>query len=102
MRLGDPGRPEICPIFALHSTFSPDIVEWTAGALPHRRAGVRRLQDEPRRPHDRAASRPFRERRAELAADPGYVEKMLAEGADKARPIVQETLAAVRAAMHFA
>jgi tryptophanyl-tRNA synthetase len=45
--------------------------------------------------------RPFRERRAELAADPGYVEKTLAEGADKARPVMQETLAAVRAAMHF-
>jgi tryptophanyl-tRNA synthetase len=45
--------------------------------------------------------RPFRERRAELAADPGYVEKTLAEGADKARPVMQETLAAVRAAMNF-
>jgi tryptophanyl-tRNA synthetase len=29
IRLGDPGRPEICPIFALHRMFSDDILEWT-------------------------------------------------------------------------
>jgi tryptophanyl-tRNA synthetase len=44
----------------------------------------------------------FRERRAELEADPGYVDATLAEGAEKARPIVRETLAAVRDAMGFA
>ena len=27
IRRGDPGRPEICPIFALHGKFSPDDVE---------------------------------------------------------------------------
>ena len=49
VRRGDPDGPEICPIFALH----PDIL---AGAesprrarLPDRRAGLRRLQDDPRR-----------------------------------------------------
>ena len=25
IRRGDPGRPEICPIFALHRKFSPDV-----------------------------------------------------------------------------
>ena len=29
IRRGDPGRPEICPVFALHRKFSPDILDWT-------------------------------------------------------------------------
>src|SRR5437016_2517822 len=29
VRKGDPGRPEICPIFALHKQISPDILTWT-------------------------------------------------------------------------
>ena len=55
VRLGDPGRPEICPIFALHTRFSPDIVDWTRDHCRTGRARVRRLQDEPRRPPDRGA-----------------------------------------------
>jgi len=101
VRMGDPGRPEICPVFALHKTYSPDIVDWTQ---EHCRIGDLGCVDCKTNLADHLIEyfRPFRERRAELAADPGYVEKTLAEGADKVRPIMQETLAAVRAAMHFA
>ena len=101
VRMGDPGRPEICPVFALHKTYSPDIVDWTQ---EHCRIGDLGCVDCKTNLADHVIEyfRPFRERRAELAADPGYVEKTLAEGADKARPIMQETLAAVRGAMHFA
>jgi tryptophanyl-tRNA synthetase len=100
VRMGDPGRPEICPVFALHKTYSPDIVGWTE---EHCRIGDLGCVDCKTNLADRVIEyfRPFRERRAELAADPGYVEKTLAEGADKARPVMRETLAAVRAAMHF-
>jgi tryptophanyl-tRNA synthetase len=45
---------------------------------------------------------PFRERRAELAAKPGLVADVLAAGADRVRPVVESTMAAVRNAMHFA
>jgi tryptophanyl-tRNA synthetase len=37
VRMGDPGRPEICPVFALHKTYSPDIVDWTG---PTRQATI--------------------------------------------------------------
>ena len=40
-------------------------------------------------------------RSLELAAEPGIVERVLAEGAEKARPVARETLASVREAMHF-
>jgi tryptophanyl-tRNA synthetase len=42
---------------------------------------------------------PFRERRAEIVADPAYVNRVLAEGAEKARAIARPTLNRVRAAV---
>ena len=42
---------------------------------------------------------PFRERRAELVADPAYVNRVLAEGAEKARAIARKTLDRVRSAV---
>jgi tryptophanyl-tRNA synthetase len=42
---------------------------------------------------------PFREKRAEIVADPKYVDKVLAEGAEKARLVARKTLARVRDAV---
>ena len=100
VRLGDPGRPEICPIFALHTRFSPDIVEWTRD---HCRSGELGCVDCKTNLADRLIEelRPIRERRAELAAEPGLVPKVLADGRERVRPIVRETLDAVRDAMGF-
>jgi tryptophanyl-tRNA synthetase len=42
---------------------------------------------------------PFRERRAEILADPKYVDRVLAEGAEKARSVARKTLARVRDAV---
>jgi tryptophanyl-tRNA synthetase len=39
---------------------------------------------------------PYRARRAELAADPGYVEKVLQEGAERARAVASQTMARAR------
>jgi tryptophanyl-tRNA synthetase len=100
LRKGDPGRPEICPVFALHRRFSQDILAWTD---EHCRSGELGCVDCKTNLADRIIEelRPFRERRAELAADPELVEKVVAEGADRVRPVVRQTMAAVRAAMHF-
>jgi tryptophanyl-tRNA synthetase len=43
--------------------------------------------------------RPMREKRTELAADPDNVERVLAAGAEKVRPIVEATMAEVRKAV---
>lgn len=40
----------------------------------------------------------MRARRQELAADPGHVERILATGAAKVRPILEATMREVRAA----
>jgi tryptophanyl-tRNA synthetase len=42
---------------------------------------------------------PFRDKRAEIVADPKYVDKVLAEGAEKARLVARKTLARVRDAV---
>lgn len=101
LRKGDPGRPEICPVFALHRRFSPDILAWTE---EHCRTGELGCVDCKTNLADRIVAQlaPFRERRAQLAERPGLVERVLAEGVERVRPVVRETIEAVRTAMHFA
>jgi len=100
VRRGDPGRPEICPIFALHERFSPDDVDRVEATCRTGELGCvdckTLLAD-----HLVSAFAPFRERRAELAARPGLVADVLAAGAERARPVARATLEAVRRAMHF-
>jgi tryptophanyl-tRNA synthetase len=45
--------------------------------------------------------RPIRERRLELASEPGLVWKVLGEGRERVGPVVRETMDAVRDAMGF-
>jgi tryptophanyl-tRNA synthetase len=98
----DPGNPDICPLHQIHKLVSPDpaaIAEWDrccraadCGCVAHKRALVEDLN---------AYLRPFRERRAEIAAEPGYAWDVLAAGAARVRPAVEELMAAVREAMHI-
>jgi tryptophanyl-tRNA synthetase len=101
IRLGDRGRPEICPVFALHQQFSPDILEQTEAGC---RAGTLGCVKCKENLADRMVEhfRPFRERREELEATPDLAEQVLAEGAAKVRPVVEKTMADVRAGMHLA
>ena len=101
VRRGDPGRPEICPIFALQRRFSPEDadrieIDCRSGALGC--VDCKTILAD----HLIEELGPFRERRAELAADPGYLDQVLAAGAERVRPVARQTLDAVRAAMHFA
>jgi tryptophanyl-tRNA synthetase len=101
VRMGDPGRPEICPIFAMHHVFSPAAhVEEVASGC---RAGTLGCVADKADLADRIIEyfRPYRERREQLEAEPGIVQKVLTEGADRARPIAQATLESVRSAMGF-
>jgi tryptophanyl-tRNA synthetase len=100
VRKGDPGRPEICPIFSLHQQFSTDILEWTEENC---RTGALGCVDCKTNLADRVIDyfAPFREKRAEFAATPQVADEVLASGAAKVRPIVQETMKAVREAMHL-
>lgn len=97
VRRNDPGRPEICPVFALHhlSTSSTRIAEidrdCRSGAL-----GCVACKTELADTLN-AKLAPVRERRAHF--DPSSVETILAEGSAKARDIASDTMRAVRSAM---
>jgi tryptophanyl-tRNA synthetase len=100
LRLGDPGRPEICPVFALHRKFSPDDVDRIERTCRTGELGCVEckgiLAD-----HVVAAFAGFRQRRSELAATTGLAAEILAAGAEHVRPVASATLANVRAAMHL-
>lgn len=96
IRRSDPGNPDVCNVFTLEKIFTPP--EQVAMIdVECRRAGIGCVECK----QIFAASlnehlAPFRARRAELAAKPGHVEAVLADGAARARRIAEETMAEVR------
>ncbi len=98
IRRHDPGRPEICPVFALWRIANPDHVAWVDRNCRSGELGC--VQDKT----DFAASLneflgPIRARRTEIANDPRYVERIIDEGSQKARAVALDTLRDVKRAM---
>ena len=95
----DPGNPDVCNVFSMHTIFSSnDEIEMVNTEC--RRAGIgcvdcKMLFAKNLNNH----LEPFRAKRAELASKPDYVADVLADGAKRARVIAQETMAEVREAM---
>jgi tryptophanyl-tRNA synthetase len=97
----DPGDPDICPLHQIHQLVGDpaDVAEFDrccrvaeCGCVAHKRKLIEDLN---------AYLRPFRERRIELAEQPGYAWEVLTAGADRVRPAVEELMGAVREAMHI-
>jgi tryptophanyl-tRNA synthetase len=94
----DPGHPDICNVFRLHSFFTPARVEEIASEC--RSAGIgcvdckKILADS-----INSNLKPFREKRASLASKPGYVNQVLADGANRAEAIAKETIREVKERM---
>ena len=99
--LADPGHPEICNIYKLDEFFNPLQREQLAdqcrraeiGCVEHKKILAQQIN---------ITLQPFRDRRAELAANPKYVNDVLADGAQRARVIAQETLKEVKQKMGLA
>jgi tryptophanyl-tRNA synthetase len=87
----DPGRPEVCNVCQLHRFFGDDHLAIWDGERTARTGCV----DTKRLLAERmiAFFAEARERRAELAARPGYVEEVLRAGAERLAPLARETLA---------
>jgi tryptophanyl-tRNA synthetase len=99
VRLTDPGRPEVCNVYALHKHFGDaatveDVAVQCRGATRGCVDCKRILSD-----NIVAAFAPFRERAAHYRAHPGEVRRILDEGAEKARAIASATLDEVRERM---
>jgi tryptophanyl-tRNA synthetase len=100
VRRSDPGRPEICNVFAYHRLFgaSPlDLEEIYRGCTTATLGCVDDKRDLAGRV--RRAIGPIRERRAALMADPDRIEAILAAGAERARAIAEPVLAEAKSAM---
>ncbi len=94
----DPGHPEICNIYRLQRYFNPlqldDIAEQCRsakiGCVDCKMLLAREIN---------STLKPFRERRATLAAKPKYITDVLADGAQRAQVIARETLREVKLKM---
>lgn len=96
---GDPGRPEICPVYALHKVYTQDTESiykgCTSGEL-----GCVADKDHLAENLNRALE-PLRARRKELEKDPAGVLDILRKGAEEARERARETMDEVRMAMNL-
>jgi len=90
----DPGRPEVCNVCQLHRSFGDDYDEIWEGERTARTGCVdtKRLLAERILEHYAEA----RDRYAELMADPDRIDAILAEGAERIRPLAEATMAEVR------
>ena len=96
----DAGHPEICNIYSLHGYFNPSQVDDIAAQCRSAKIGCvdcKKLLAE----HINSDLRPFRERRAQLAAKPQYVTDVLADGAQRAQVIAAETIREVKQNMRL-
>ncbi len=100
-RKTDPGDPNICPLHQIHKLIGKDdeLAKWeedcrcaACGCVAHKRAVAEELV---------AYFEEFTKRRREVEQVEGYAERILEEGARKARPRAQETIAKVRKAIHI-
>ena len=96
MRRTDPGEPRRCNVYAIHETYTPPqgLEEIASGC---RSAGIGCLDCKAILAEEIIADlEPLQERRRELGERPDYVLDVLAEGAQRARPLAQATIAEVR------
>ncbi len=90
----DPGRPEVCNVCQLHKSFGDDYDEIWEGERTARTGCVdtKKLLAERILAHYADA----RERFRELMAEPARIDTILADGAERVRPIAQATMDEVR------
>ncbi|MFC2004659.1 tryptophan--tRNA ligase [Chloroflexota bacterium] len=94
----DPGHPEICNIYKLDEYFNRLSREQFAeqcrqaeiGCVEHKEILAQQIN---------ATLKPFREKRAAIAAKPQYVTDVLSDGAQRARIIARETIGEVKQRM---
>ena len=100
LRKNDPGVPENCVVCQLRRVYDP---ENYSNSWEEDRRGERGCMQNKKELAEvlNAELAPIRARRAECLADPGELQRILKDGADRARAAASETMTAVRAAMGF-
>jgi tryptophanyl-tRNA synthetase len=100
IRADIPGRVEGNPVFVYHDVFNPDAEEVADLKTRYRqgRVGDVEVKEKLARALN-AFLDPLRERRAEFATQPGYVERVIYEGTQEVTQIAEETLMMMKKAM---
>jgi tryptophanyl-tRNA synthetase len=102
VRRTDPGTPEVCNIYHLHTAFSPPpVVEEVAtncrtagwGCIDCKKVLFESMERE---------LAPIRARAADVSANPGRVDEALAAGAERASAVASATMSETKARMGFA
>ncbi len=100
IRKTDAGVPETCVVCQLRRIYDPTGFQpsWDEDV-----AGIRGCMQNKKELTEilNAALEPMRQRRTELLADPAELDRLLEDGANRARETAAETMRLVRAAMHL-
>ena len=99
VRRMDPGRPEVCPVFAYHKLFSrPDVIAWSDQGC--RTAGIGCVECKNAMADNLIKwIEPIQTRRKEFEAHPQQVWDILGAGSDQARKAAKRTMQRVRNAI---
>jgi tryptophanyl-tRNA synthetase len=99
VRRTDPGRPEVCPVFAYHRLFSqPDTIAWSDNGC--RTAGIGCIECKAAMAEGLIKwIEPIQARRREYEADPQCLVEILEQGSKKARKAAGKTMRRVREAV---
>ncbi len=99
VRRTDPGRPEVCPVFAYHKLFSPpDVIAWSDRGC--RTAGIGCVECKNAMADNLIKwIEPIQTRRKQFEAHPQQVWDILDAGSDKARKAAKRTMQRVRNAI---
>ncbi len=98
-RRTDPGDPAKCPVWQFHVAYSDEATrQWVQQGC--KTAGIGCLEcKQPVIDAITTQQTPWRERAAELIADPAKVRAIVADGTERARVVARQTMADVRQAM---
>jgi tryptophanyl-tRNA synthetase len=97
LRKGDPGRPDICPVYSLHQIYNPQHEEVVEPCKTGKLGCVDCKKNLTQ--HLNAALAPVRARRTEIEKNPDLIWQALADGANRARAKAEQTMIEVRKAM---
>ncbi|HEU5480443.1 MAG TPA: hypothetical protein VFU90_11445, partial [Candidatus Tumulicola sp.] len=100
IRRGDPGRPEICPVFALWRFVNPLLLDGIAETCRSGALGC--VQDKTNFAEQlNAYLKPVRERYRTYRDDPAQVERIIEDGTARTRAVAASVLADVKHAMRL-
>jgi tryptophanyl-tRNA synthetase len=99
LRRGDPGRPDICPVYALQQVYNANHRELYTPCTTGELGCVQCKQVLIENLNEKLA--PVRAKRAELESHPDTVHEVLRQGASQARQRASATMNEVRSAMHL-